>query len=109
MRSRLDQRPPITRQLTQLTLRAVGDEAGPQQSMPKQIGDPLHILDVRLAGGHRLDVLSVDLCRSTNAIRSSSSLTEVLVKHAAQTIPAQYGSCLRGLDRCPLPRDALGE
>lgn len=50
----------MTRQLTQLTLRAVGDEAGPQQSMPEQVGDPLRILDVRLASGHRFDVPSVD-------------------------------------------------
>jgi hypothetical protein len=55
------------------------------------------------------DVTLEGLCRSTNAIRSSSSLTEVLVKHATQTIPAQYQSCLRGPGRCLLPRPALAQ
>ena len=31
------------------------------------------------------------------------------MKYAAQTIPAQYRSCLRGLDRCALPRRALAQ
>ena len=36
-----------------------------------------------------------------------SGLAEVLVKHAAQTIPAHYRSALRGCCGCLLPRRAL--
>jgi hypothetical protein len=42
------------------------------------------------------------LCRSTNATRSSSSLTKVLVKHATQMILAQYQS--KGGKRHPTPK-----
>jgi len=41
--------------------------------------------------------------------RVSGRLAKVFVKHAAQTISAQYLSGLGGSDRCPLPRRALSQ
>ena len=39
----------------------------------------------------------------------SGRLADILVKHAAQTIPAQHQSGLRGCYRCLLPRRALAQ
>ena len=55
-----DQRRPIAGQLPQLALLAVGHEAGAQQPVTQQVGEPLAVLDVGLAPWHRLDVLRVD-------------------------------------------------
>jgi hypothetical protein len=50
------------------------------------------------------------LCRSRKWSRAySGRLAEVLVKHAAQTMPAQYRSGLRGCCRCLLPERALSQ
>jgi hypothetical protein len=54
------QRRPIAGHFPQLPLLLGGHEAGPQQPVAQQVGDPLGILDVALAAGHRLDVLRVD-------------------------------------------------
>src|SRR5579859_3822534 len=58
--SHLHQAPPIADRLLQLALGPLGDPARAEQPVPKQIGDPLGILDVRLAAWHRLHVAGVD-------------------------------------------------
>ena len=40
-------------------MRPIWDEAGLEQAVAQQIGDPFGILDVRLATGHGFDVLGV--------------------------------------------------
>ena len=56
----LHQRLAVAGQLAQLADRRRGDEAGPQQAVAQQVGQPLAVLDVRLAPRHGLDVLRVD-------------------------------------------------
>ncbi len=48
------------RQVAQLALWPRRDEARTHQAVGQQLGDPLGILDVRLAPGHGLDVLGVE-------------------------------------------------
>ena len=50
----------IAGQFAQFTLGTVRDEAGAQQTMPQEIGDPLGVFDVRLASWHGFDVLGID-------------------------------------------------
>jgi hypothetical protein len=55
----LHQLAPVARQITQFPDGLRGHEAGLQQPVQQQVGDPLRILHVGLAPGHVLDVLSV--------------------------------------------------
>jgi hypothetical protein len=50
----------VAREFTQLTLGTIWDEAGAQQAMAQQVGDPLGVFDVGLAPWDRLDVLRID-------------------------------------------------
>jgi hypothetical protein len=56
----LDQLPPVAGQLAQFAEGRWGHETRPEQAMLQQPRDPLAILDVGLAPGHRLDVLGID-------------------------------------------------
>ena len=55
-----DQLGPLPRQVAQLADRRRRDEAGREQAVLEQLGDPLGVLDVGLAAGDLLDVLGVD-------------------------------------------------
>jgi hypothetical protein len=55
-----DQCDAIAGQIAQVTLRLGWNEAGFQQAMHQQLGQPLGILDIGLAPGHMFDVLCVD-------------------------------------------------
>src|SRR5260221_5922190 len=50
----------ITGELPQGTYGGRRDEAGLQQAVAQQVGQPFAVLDIRLAPGHRLHVLGVD-------------------------------------------------
>jgi hypothetical protein len=60
LRPLLHQRLAVAGQLAQLADRRRRDEAGPEQAVAQQVGQPLAVLDVGLAAGHGLDVLGVD-------------------------------------------------
>ena len=51
-----DQARPLPGQVAQLADRRRRDEAGPQQAVLEQLGDPLGVLDVGLAARDLLDV-----------------------------------------------------
>ena len=55
-----DERRAVAGQLAQLPLRARRDEAGPEQAVAEEVGDPLGVPDVGLASGRSLDVGRVD-------------------------------------------------
>ena len=56
----LDKAASVADQLTQLPMASLGNEAGLEQTVLKQLGQPLGVFDVGLTPGHRLDVTSVD-------------------------------------------------
>jgi hypothetical protein len=51
---------PITCQLTQFPLGTCGNEAGTQQPMPQEVGNPFRVAHIRLAARHCLYVASID-------------------------------------------------
>jgi len=53
------QRTAVARQLPQVALLPRGNEAGPQQPVPQQIGDPMGVCHIGLAPRHRFHVRSV--------------------------------------------------
>src|SRR5512135_47818 len=55
-----DQLGALAGQVPQLPGRSGWDEAGPQQAMLEELGDPLAVLDVGLATGDLFDVMGVD-------------------------------------------------
>ena len=58
------------RQVPQFPLGHRGDEAGAQQAMLQELGQPGGILDVRLAPGHGFDVLGIDQQHLARALRA---------------------------------------
>ncbi len=82
----------------------------------RQLSFSVGVDELRQAGQDTLQTKGV---RVAGAIRAcavqevesgvSGRLAEVLLKHPAQTIPAQYRSALRGCCRCRLPRRALAQ
>jgi hypothetical protein len=57
---RPDQGHPVPGELPQLPRGALGHEARPEQPMTQQVRQPFAVPHVRLAAGHRLDMLGID-------------------------------------------------
>ena len=110
----------VAGQLAQLALGAVRHEAGPQQPVPQQVGDPLAVLHVGLAPGHRLDVLRVDQqqaergppagCRPASSTRPVPSIATCVQPASASQSPSassvRRSSCRRSGSPCVAPAPA---
>ena len=92
-RSLPHQRRPLPRQLAQLPLLPVRDEAPAEQAVPQQVGDPLAVLDVGLAARDRLDVPGVGQQQLEAALQ--------------QVVVGSKRGAVRILTVRPFPRSAL--
>ena len=93
----VEQRRAVPGEFPQLALGPVRHEAGPQQSVPQQVGQPLAVLHVRLPPRHLLDMLRV------NQQQLKAPLQQV-----EEGLPIDAGAFHRHM-RYPLRRQPVGE